>query len=349
MNITFLVGNGFDLSAGMKTSYHDFYEWYVKQPSDLREIQTFKEEIKRSLNEGSEDSRWSDFEAALGEYTKGKSFDEFRKIYDDARDGIMKYLREERNRYFMPCDPVERISSFCQGILEFYQELGDNEKNSIEGLIRDSAYIYVNFISFNYTDCLDLCIASAARQLKNSNSQFSSPRDASIQLTRRNWTIQSSVIHAHGTVDDYPVLGVSDSSQVANEELRNWFGFPELMIKSRSDAATGQNRFAKVETRINRSQIICVWGMSLGKTDSFWWERIADWLIKDNNRHLILFWYKNRSPNPYTRYVTTEEAKNSFLSNTKLLQEDKERIKDRIYVVWNTNKVLKTSFKLRKN
>ena len=42
MNITFLVGNGFDLSAGLRTAYRDFYDWYCAQPSGNLDIQMFK-------------------------------------------------------------------------------------------------------------------------------------------------------------------------------------------------------------------------------------------------------------------------------------------------------------------
>lgn len=29
MNVTFLIGNGFDINLGLKTSYKDFYEQYI--------------------------------------------------------------------------------------------------------------------------------------------------------------------------------------------------------------------------------------------------------------------------------------------------------------------------------
>ena len=31
MQITFLVGNGFDITAGLDTSYSAFYKWYCQQ------------------------------------------------------------------------------------------------------------------------------------------------------------------------------------------------------------------------------------------------------------------------------------------------------------------------------
>lgn len=36
MNITFLIGNGFDLNLKLNTQYSDFYKYYIKNdPKDL--------------------------------------------------------------------------------------------------------------------------------------------------------------------------------------------------------------------------------------------------------------------------------------------------------------------------
>lgn len=36
MNITFLIGNGFDLNLKLNTRYSDFYKYYIKNdPKDL--------------------------------------------------------------------------------------------------------------------------------------------------------------------------------------------------------------------------------------------------------------------------------------------------------------------------
>ena len=32
MNITFMIGNGFDRNLGLKTTYSDFIKWYKKTP-----------------------------------------------------------------------------------------------------------------------------------------------------------------------------------------------------------------------------------------------------------------------------------------------------------------------------
>lgn len=48
MNITFMIGNGFDLHLGMKTRFTDMYEGYIQSPSEDIVIQRFKEDLKES-------------------------------------------------------------------------------------------------------------------------------------------------------------------------------------------------------------------------------------------------------------------------------------------------------------
>lgn len=35
MNVTFLLGNGFDLNLGLLTSYKDFYSYYTKKSQTI--------------------------------------------------------------------------------------------------------------------------------------------------------------------------------------------------------------------------------------------------------------------------------------------------------------------------
>lgn len=52
MNITYLIGNGFDLNLGLKTRYRDFYDYYVKQPSNDDLIKKFKNDLEKTSRIG---------------------------------------------------------------------------------------------------------------------------------------------------------------------------------------------------------------------------------------------------------------------------------------------------------
>lgn len=49
MNIVYLIGNGFDLSLGLKTSYSDFIRWYegLSTEKKNRAVTKFIAHVKR--------------------------------------------------------------------------------------------------------------------------------------------------------------------------------------------------------------------------------------------------------------------------------------------------------------
>ena len=48
MNITFFIGNGFDIGLGLKTRYEDFYKEYCDaQDTDTKNITEFKKTLKK--------------------------------------------------------------------------------------------------------------------------------------------------------------------------------------------------------------------------------------------------------------------------------------------------------------
>lgn len=68
MEVTFLIGNGFDLNLGLCTKYTDFYPHYIDDSrfdSDDPAVRSFKQLLRR----GGDYDRWADFEAALGAHT----------------------------------------------------------------------------------------------------------------------------------------------------------------------------------------------------------------------------------------------------------------------------------------
>lgn len=58
MNIVYIMGNGFDVSLGMKTRYPDFYDDYCKRSVRNQNADVVK--LKQTIEEGRED--WKDLE-----------------------------------------------------------------------------------------------------------------------------------------------------------------------------------------------------------------------------------------------------------------------------------------------
>lgn len=64
MNITFMIGNGFDVGIGLKSKFKDFFPIYKILSEDKDEqIKKFSEDINKDID------TWADFEKELGVYT----------------------------------------------------------------------------------------------------------------------------------------------------------------------------------------------------------------------------------------------------------------------------------------
>lgn len=156
MNITFLVGNGFDISLGIETSYSAFYKWYLKQPSNSPIIATFKDHISRHISDENNRSYWSDFEVGLGEYTENftlDTIDDYIACYKDAHSSIINYIKNECRKLAPPFLQDDAfLQDFCSNLWHFYNELRSKDRSSFAKLIPLASDDHLlNFISFNYT------------------------------------------------------------------------------------------------------------------------------------------------------------------------------------------------------
>jgi hypothetical protein len=116
MDITFLIGNGFDLSVGLKTRYTDFYRYYFDQAESANApVDVFKRHIKRNL------STWADAEVALGECTEKYTLEQaqiFRECCDDFLSKLSDYLLLQE-KAFINIGKENVIECFLQGITGF--------------------------------------------------------------------------------------------------------------------------------------------------------------------------------------------------------------------------------------
>lgn len=350
MTITFLVGNGFDIAAGLNTSYSGFYEWYIKQPPRTEDkhgaIRDFKEEIDQYMSikdpEDRKKSHWADFEIGLGKYTANftkETAEDFLDLYEDAHEGIITYLENERSKFETPFSDSKAIERFRQGIRNFYGELNPTERGIFSQLFQNDQphNTQIKFVSFNYTDCLDVCINEVSKQ-PLSSWQYSGTR---------TMTVVPSVLHTHGTTNHYPILGVFDESQIENKDLLTHPGFTEIMIKSQGVRAMGEHWYNETEKSISNSTVVCVCGMSLGETDAYWWKKIVDWLKGGTNRHFLIFWHTKNPPNRRSILRSVrgkQDVVALFTSYSNLSEKEIKTIQDRIHVVFNTEKVLRISF-----
>lgn len=158
MNITFLIGNGFDLNLGLKTSYKDFYKYYIKkEPKDF---------IAKSIS--SDYKLWADLELGLGYFLKKctkKDIETFLSSKLLLEDHLTEYLKNENSRivYLNEEKIGKELAEFLKSINKNFNE---NDDAHYKAIINNSSFICYKFITFNYTDVLDRIVSFAKSYLK---------------------------------------------------------------------------------------------------------------------------------------------------------------------------------------
>lgn len=334
MYITFFIGNGFDINLGLKTSYEDFYKYYEEHASKDSLILHWMHEDKNKGN-------WADLEAELGVRLKdvdGESLEAFMASHLELDSLLLDYLEEEQYKY--PIDFHEKaiLEEISRSLKNISTDLFSvEERDSFEHTCRAFAdeEIQYWFITFNYTDLLDRMIDKATNNDLDLGVQISSKRQA-----KRN--ILGEVHHVHGIMTEGIVLGVNDESQINNEGLSKNEMLRSVFLKSRINSLMGQRRTERAEEIINKSQIICIFGMSIGITDKRWWEKIVQWLLTDENRKVLIYirveenLIRRRIPTFVIR--TRERVRRDFWEKGKGNRDEDTypKIQSRILVVFNS-------------
>ena len=342
MDITFLVGNGFDLSLGYKTSYKDFYKFYLKQPNNSEHKQAIaflKNSIKKDLKKGLK--HWSDFESGLGRFTKKYPFEcsDYLASYNDAIKCLNTYLSKIRNKKIDFNSITEmQWDEIRKNLCLFY--LGPNEQDNtfFNNLKRDeqnhgNQFVF-HFVSFNYTNYLDEYIEKIAQKpletWKNSSGD-------------RKHSVEKKVFHVHGPLSEHPIMGVSKEEQILNPDFLKDEELCTVLIKKRAIEEIGSQRYSTVNNTIEKSRIVCLWGLSIGASDDYWWTNICNWLGSDPNRYLYIFEHTDDPPNPLfvsEEYEKKRKVAYRMLNYSKFTDNEKKSLLKRIYVSFNNETAL---------
>ncbi|MFI3304511.1 MAG: bacteriophage abortive infection AbiH family protein [Rikenellaceae bacterium] len=296
MNIVYLIGNGFDLSKGLPTSYPQFYNYYCSLPSPNNDLAELKEEITRGDN-------WSDLEFALGEYSaKFDSKERLAKLHKDLRTKLRDYLIKVEAHYH--CDDSQK-DLLMSDLLSPEKYLRDTEQRVITDIKNQSwTSEKINIITFNYTDTLERLI----------NCKEEDP--------------VNSITHVHGTLKNNGrdmILGVDNDNQMSNKTLCVDRLIRRKFIKSESNAINGTDRDKYCKDLIYKADLICLFGVSFGDTDALWWGHIARRLINNSSSKLIIFIHKrdfetNIDDDIADILEKDEEIKDMFLSKRSLMR-----------------------------
>ena len=135
-NITFIIGNGFDLGLHMKTKYENIYQSYLEIDSDSDVIKKFKKE----LSSRKPYDKWSDFEMGMAEYAKKLlSEDELIECVRDFKSHMINHIQKENDKMLEFIDDSSYASvllqEFERSITTFYEGLTPNDINQMKNLM----------------------------------------------------------------------------------------------------------------------------------------------------------------------------------------------------------------------
>lgn len=269
-NILLIIGNGFDLELGLKTSYKDFiesniYACYSKKISvSLEPKKTFdlKYDIDINIFKYFKDilsiQNWIDLEMEIGKLasrnmeTVNRQTGRYEKRLAVSSDFMMSSFNALRN---------------CLNDYIFNLEAPDNMPNNyalqLMSILGTKKYDNVQIVTFNYTD------------LRKTTG----------------FDIQVPVYHIHGKISESPntnlILGIQDSVEVDKS-----FSY---VIKSHSP----YYHSSRIIDMLDEADEVIFFGHSLGETDypyfSDFFQMQCRKIAPENRKKIRIFTYNEKS------------------------------------------------------
>ncbi|MBR3872777.1 MAG: bacteriophage abortive infection AbiH family protein [Clostridia bacterium] len=282
MNITFMIGNGFDLNLGLETAYRHFLKHYLSHTDgDSPRVSYFKQKISQDWE------NWSDVELALGQITKDYTGDDaaiaFMECYDDIFDKLAEYLTNEEKRLDEGAlDALGKAMAY--GLKNWQEGFRPQRKREIDSHIQNfSGGFTYNFIIFNYTRTTDKALSSIEGKTLGRRQHGNTLYENAI----------GKYIHVHGYTDKDMILGVNDESQIANMKIFEKHSPFEAdrLIKPTANLMFENGTDSLAHAILQKSDLVYIYGMSLGMTDQIWWERIEKVLSQKSDMQVIIYSY----------------------------------------------------------
>jgi len=316
----------------MKTSYTDFYEYYLKlsKRNDFQAVKQFKKILKlNKANKCTDEQRidnWSDLEFFLGRYLgKINTENEAIAIHSHLIEHLPKHIESEENKCDIDESQKESFLKYLREPKEFMDNLLPSEKEEIERYVSSHAHkeLDIKIITFNYTKSIGKILGDDI---------------SSIDLE-----------HIHGFTYERLVLGVNDIFQMVNEPLRAETDVVDRYVKTDCNDTYGLGHDKKCQDWIKDADLICLFGLSIGYSDKKWWDLVSKRL--QNECKVIIYEYSNKEFNPNEGPDIKKfknDAKSKFLTKTDIGRNLKENdnLEKNIYVS-PSNKMFKFDIKIK--
>jgi len=249
--ILYIIGNGFDLAHGMKTSYEDFHQWLLDngESSAVNRIESLYPNITN--NEG----RWCDVESALGSITLEETIN-YDRNFQECSDEIN--CEDSLHDAYRCGEKLKNVVDILPCLLKSWvASISTKDISPKFEIIKDA-----KFLSFNYTRTLE-----DAYQIKTDN-----------------------ILHIHETIiENRPlVVGYGDAifeydDYVPDEDIIDVELIKNLLSHNRKPvgAILKETKPKEWFKGLNEIESVIVYGHSCSRVDKPYFQKVAE-SIKDN-------------------------------------------------------------------
>ena len=336
MNITYIIGNGFDLGLGLNTRYSDFVDFLSRRikswlatngKSWNRDERRFAEWLEGKIIENQREF-WHDAEEAFGELP----FSDFGEQKRDAvqfchrlfQSEMAEWIATKNAQFSVPKGSEKEIGGkFVDALLYgWLKGLSEDVRTEIENDMTNGSVV-INILSFNYTDCIEKLLSGIEGTITEITE---------VGNLKRNLRILPP-IHVHGKVDTVGrsadlVFGVDDALQITGVETTANDEILSRLIKERYLGYTRKMTERTARDVLSNSNWIIVLGHSFGKTDGRWWRRIFKDLCIDRYNIAVCPYYSKVDDAP--SYVS-DPIRYPRKRAERVFQSVKDTERDQIY------------------
>lgn len=342
-NILCLVGNGFDVglinhlnkingSHNKTTSFTDFYDYLNNKHKSFDNVIYNKMTEDRANNI----ENWSDFEFSVQNMLIEQQFpkdDILQSLYQISNEFALYLYGLVTPELLIAVNNLSMTNKLAINSMgKFIKDLKQRDEiNFPKNTYHYHLYNYL-FVNFNYTMLLDDYIYLDTKQFdphvyKGVDRNFDFYPEI-VPLNPDNETFWSSylmsdVIHPHG-VQSIP------RSIIFGADMPSYRPYDKEKFLNKPFIAQNDYKYFDL---FDKTELFIIYGMSLGVTDSWWFDNIFDALTrKDDPAELIIYWHTKSQINDD---VIKEKFLSSCVRHEKILHMDAitDSIKERIFVV----------------